>query len=87
LSVNPFVTRAQWRLGEAQEALGQQEAASETFRRLLLSGADNPSQVHYRLARLLKEQDKESAKRHALDALAASPRYRDAQRLLLELAR
>ncbi|HUF63334.1 MAG TPA: tetratricopeptide repeat protein [Verrucomicrobiales bacterium] len=86
LSVNPFVTRAQWRLGEAQEALGEASAATGTFRRLLRIGADNPARVHFRIARLLKEEDPLLARRHVLDSLAASPRFRDAQRLLLELA-
>ena len=53
---------------------------------ILAMGAENPSQVHYRLAVLLRESDAVTAKRHVLDALIDSPRYREAHKLLLEMA-
>ena len=85
IAVNPFVTTVQRYLGESQFHLGQTERAIATFRKLLAIGADNPSQTHYRLAQLLHETDREAAKRHVLDALAASPRFRDAHTLLMKL--
>jgi hypothetical protein len=41
--------------------------------------------VHFRLARLLHEDRQPSAKRHVLLALEEAPRFRTAQRLLLEI--
>ena len=46
--------------------------------------AGNVSEVRYRLARLLKSEDQKRSKRYLLDSLAEAPRYREAQKLLLE---
>ena len=47
----------------------------------------DPAEVHYQLARNLNRQgDGGAARRHVLKALEEAPRYRDAHRLLLELA-
>ena len=55
---------------------------------LLALDPRDPADVHYRLARSLQETGKHSsARRHVLQALEFAPRYRDAHRLLLELAK
>ena len=41
--------------------------------------------MNYRLAKVLQPDNAERSKRHVMDALADSPRYRDAYVLLLEL--
>jgi uncharacterized protein HemY len=52
----------------------------------LLDPAD-AAQVHYQLARLLHARGnaEAEAKRHVLQALEEAPRFREAQRLLLQL--
>jgi len=47
----------------------------------------DPVDVHFQLARLLHEQGNAGgeAERQVLQALEEAPRYRDAQRLLLEI--
>jgi hypothetical protein len=48
---------------------------------------EDPSEVHYRLARQLHKLGEPEAHRQVLQALEEAPRFRDAQRLLLELNR
>jgi tetratricopeptide (TPR) repeat protein len=86
LAVNPYIKRAQRSRASSLEELGRPGEAIENYRRILAMGAENPSQVHYRLAVLLRESDAVTAKRHVLDALIGSPRYREAHKLLLEMA-
>jgi tetratricopeptide (TPR) repeat protein len=73
-----LVARAQDRLGHHREAI----AADRTL--LALQPAD-PPQVHFDLARLLYAEHDPQAKRHVLQALEDTPRFRAAQRLLLEI--
>ncbi|HRX56808.1 MAG TPA: hypothetical protein P5016_20010, partial [Verrucomicrobiales bacterium] len=46
----------------------------------------NPSEVRFHMARLLRPTDAASAKRHLIDALVGSPRYRDALASLQEMS-
>ena len=61
--------------------------AITAYRRLLLLDPPDPVDVHFQLARLLHEQGSsgDEAERQVLQALEEAPRYRDAQRLLLEI--
>ncbi len=85
LAVNPFQRKPHYCLGVADEALAHRGQAVDSFERLLLLRPENPAEVRYRLARLLREDDAAEAKRYLLDALAEAPRYRDAHSLLLEM--
>lgn len=85
LAVYPMLGSVHWRLGLAQEALGRDEQAIESYQRLLMLEPSDPVDVHYRLARLLRPRDMAAAKRHVLEALADAPRFRDGHRLLLQI--
>jgi tetratricopeptide (TPR) repeat protein len=85
LAVYPMLGSVHWRLGQAQEALGQDELAIESFHRLLWLEPSDPVEVHYRLAHLLLPRDTAAAKRHVLEALADAPRFRQGHRLLLQI--
>ena len=52
---------------------------------LKLDPPDQP-EIHFRLARLLKEDNAAAAHRHVLLALEEAPRFRAAHELLLKLA-
>jgi len=86
LAVYPLLAAVHWRLGRANEELGRDEQAIESYRHLLLLDPADPADVNYRLARLLRHRDPSAAKRHILEALAEAPRFRQAHRLLLEIA-
>jgi hypothetical protein len=73
-------------LAQAAEALADRPSAVEAHRTLLLLDPLDRSEHHYRLARLLAEENKlPDARREAVMALEEAPRYRDAHRLLLEI--
>ena len=57
----------------------------EAWEALLALDSADSREAHYHLAALLKADDVPRAKRHLLQALEEAPRFRDAQRLLLEL--
>jgi tetratricopeptide (TPR) repeat protein len=85
LAVNPLLPQPYRHLARANEELSQTEAAIQSYDTLLLLDPQDPAEVHYRLARLLRQRADPAAKRHVLQALEEAPRYRDAHRLLLEL--
>jgi tetratricopeptide (TPR) repeat protein len=86
LAVNPLLPQPYRYLGRAGEELGRPATAIRSYQRLLLLDPPDPAEVHFRLARLLYQQGElPGAKRHVLQALEEAPRYRDAQRLLLEI--
>jgi tetratricopeptide (TPR) repeat protein len=87
LAVNPLLPRPYRYLAHASEELGQAEPAIRAYERLLLLDPPDPAEVHFRLARLLHQKgDAPGSKRNVLQALEEAPRFRDAQRLLLEIA-
>jgi tetratricopeptide (TPR) repeat protein len=86
LAVFPMLAPTHRLMGRAHEALGNAAQAVDAYRSLLQLGPADPVDVHYRLARLLHEQNPQSARRHILEALADAPRFRDGHRLLLDLA-
>jgi len=86
LSVDPLVRESYRLLGQASESLGDRERAIAACRALLQMDPLDPVDTHYQLARLLVEQgDMQSARRHVLMALEEATRYRDAQKLLLQI--
>lgn len=87
LAVNPLVPQPYACLAESAEALGNADRAIAAWRKLLLLDPPDPAQAHYRLAKLLHEKRDPAAKRHVLQALEEAPRFREAQRLLLQINR
>lgn len=85
LAVNPLVPVPHRFLAEAGEATGNGPLAIAAYRALLELDPANPAEVHYRLARQLKQAGDPEARRQVILALEEAPRYRDALRLLLEL--
>lgn len=86
LAANPLLAQPYRYLALASEKLGQPDPAIRSFERMLLLDPSDPAEIHYHLARLLRQKgDAAGAKRHVLQALEEAPRFRDAQRLLLEI--
>ncbi len=85
MAVYPMLGTVHWQMGRANEELGQNEQAIESYRRLLLLDPADPADVNYRLAKLFQDRDPGTAKRYVLEALADAPRFRQAHRLLLKI--
>lgn len=86
LAVNPFVERIHYCRGCAHEAKDERGLAVQSFESSLKLRPANPSEVRFRLARLLvRDGEGTKARRHLLDSLADSPRYLEAHALLLEM--
>ncbi|NNE93447.1 MAG: hypothetical protein HKN23_17515 [Verrucomicrobiales bacterium] len=83
-ALNPFMKQIHYCRGCALEATGQVGEAVTSFEKLLRLRPTNPSEVRFRLAKLLKPEDESRSRRYLLDALSESPRYREAHDLLLE---
>lgn len=86
LAVNPLLPQPYRFLGRASEELGDTPQAIGAYQKILLLDPPDPAEVHFRLATLLHNRNDPAAKRHTLQALEEAPRFRDAHRLLLELA-
>jgi DNA-binding SARP family transcriptional activator len=84
-AVNPLVPLPYRFLADAGAKAGDARASIEACRALLQLDPADPAELHYRLARLLKDAGDPSARKQVLLALEEAPRYRDALRLLLEL--
>ena len=84
MAINPFLKSIHYCRGCACAETGDTEQAILSFEKLLNLKPTNPSEVRYRLAGLYNKKDQTVAKRYVLDALADSPRYRDAYDLLLQ---
>jgi len=88
LAINPLISAPHRHLAKAAEALGDRTAAIDAYRALLLMGPLDPAETHFRLARVLHQQGQlEPARREVITALEQAPRYLDAHRLLLQIAR
>ena len=87
LQINPLLAAPYQALAEASLATGNNPQAIDSYRKLLLLGPADLAKTHFELARLLHAQagSEQEAKRHVLQALEEAPRYRKAQRLLLEI--
>ena len=88
LAVNPLLSLPYRALADAAMKLADAPQAIFALRGLLLLDPADPADVHYQLARLLHAGGKEpdQARREVLEALEEAPRFRDAQRLLLEIS-
>ncbi len=85
MAVYPMLGTVHWQMGRANEELGRNEEAIDSYRRLLLLDPADPADINYRLAKLFQDQDPGTAKRYVLEALADAPRFRQAHRLLLKI--
>ena len=84
-SVNPLRPEPHRQAANAFEELKRRKEAIEAYSTLIALNPPDPAETHFRLARLLHEERNPSAKRHVLLALEEAPRFRAAQRLLLEI--
>ena len=86
LAANPLVPEPHRRAAVAAEALKDDALAVECYRGILLLEPFDPAQAHLQLATALERVgDLPEARRHALLALEETPRFRAAQRKLLEI--
>lgn len=86
LAINPLTPAPHQYLATAAEAVQDRSTAVDAREALLVLDAPDPSGQHYAIARLLAEQRQfDRAKRHVLQSLEETPRYRAAQRLLLDI--
>jgi Peptidase MA superfamily len=87
LQINPLLSAPYAALAKAGAAYGANDVAIDANRKLLLLDPADIANVHFQLAQLLHSRgDAETeAKRHVLQALEEAPRFRDAQRLLLQI--
>jgi len=86
LAINPLSPVPHRGLAEAGVALGNTDVAITAYRKLLALDPPDPTETHYQLAKLLHGRNAETeARRHVLQALEEAPRFREAQRLLLDL--
>ncbi len=86
MGVNPLTSQPHAALATVAEHRGDSATAVTAYRSLLDLSPNDPAGLHFRLAKHLAAlgEDQQS-KRHVLKALEDAPRFRDAQRLLLEL--
>lgn len=87
LAVNPLIPQPHRALADAAEQLARPDDAISACRTLLALPHDDDAELHFRLARLLSDNNDPAARRHVLLALERAPRYRQAQALLLTLVR
>lgn len=87
LAINPLSPIPHRGLAEAGTALGNHEMAITAYRKLLVLDPPDPTETHYQLAKLLHARGNSEleARRQVLQALEEAPRFREAQRLLLEV--
>jgi tetratricopeptide (TPR) repeat protein len=87
LAINPLSAVPHRALAEAGAALGNNGQAIGAYKKLLALDPPDASGIHFQLAKLLHARggSEGEAKRHVLKALEEAPRFREAQRLLLEL--
>ena len=88
LSVNPLLSSVQESAALAASKLDRHSESVRALRALAEMEPIDPAGLHYKLARSLsKVGDKQAARLEVLKSLEEAPRYRDAQRLLLDLVR
>lgn len=87
LAVNPFLSDVHRIRAEAAEQLRQMPIAAESWRAILQLKPIDPAEAHLRYAQAcLANQQHDLAKRHALMAIEEAPRYREALKLLSQIA-
>ncbi|MBI3417198.1 MAG: tetratricopeptide repeat protein [Verrucomicrobia bacterium] len=87
LAVNPMTALPHRSLAQASEALGRPADALAGYRAVLAFDPPDPADIHFRLAKLLRQSGDAEARRQVLLALEEAPRFRDAHRLLQEINR
>jgi len=88
LAVDPLLKAPHRSMIRAARELGTPAGAMGSYRALLVMDPTDPADLHLGLARLLRSQGKlEDAKRQLLEALEEAPRFREAHREVLALAR
>jgi len=85
MAVNPFLKQPNEALAVAAEEMGRPENAVAAWQKLQFLGPDNPAEVNFRLARLMRSKDDAASRRYVLDALADAPRHRAALDLLEQI--
>ncbi len=86
LAVNPLIPEPYRLLAMAGERSGDRPAAIDGLQTLTLMDPFDPADIHFRVARMLKEEGRsDEARKQVLLALEEAPRYRDAHELLLSL--
>lgn len=86
LAVQPLIATGHEAWIEAVEKLGKPEEATSSLRALQQLDPLDPADLHYRLARsLFAAKQLDEARREVLFALEETPRYREAQELLLAI--
>ena len=83
IAVNPLLPGPYRHLALSAETQGLKNSAIESWLTLLQLDPDDPAEAHFHLAGLLKDDDKNKARRHLLMALEEAPRFRQAHQLLL----
>jgi tetratricopeptide (TPR) repeat protein len=84
--INPLIPAPHRYAAQAAEALNDRPRAIEAWRTLLVLDPLDRADHHYRLAKLLAEDNQlPEAKRQVLQALEDAPRFREAHQLLLQL--
>ncbi len=86
LAINPLIPAPHRRLAKAAEVLGDRIVAIDAYQALLRLEPLDLADTHYRLAGLLRDEQRlPEARRQVVASLEQAPRYRDAHRLLLEI--
>ena len=89
LAVNPLVPMPYHQLARAAEYTNDHSTAITAYQTLLEMRPADPAQVHYQLAKLMRDArypvGYAIAKRHVLQAIEEAPRFRKAHRLLLNM--
>jgi len=87
LAINPLIPAPHRYLAAAAEALGDRTLAIESHRVVLMIDPFDQAEQHFRLAKLLADDDQQlgPAKREVILALEQAPRFREAHRLLLQI--
>ncbi|MFN0056070.1 MAG: tetratricopeptide repeat protein [Planctomycetales bacterium] len=88
LAASPLQPAPYRKAALAAEKLEDAPLAIDSYRALLALDPVDPAELHWRLASVLRQTgDLDAARRHALLALEETPRFRPAQRLLVQIAR
>lgn len=86
LAVQPMLPFGHEQIGLAAEQLGRPTDLAASLSALLEMNPVDPAELHYRIAKARDEAgEQDVARRQVLMALEYAPRYREAQRLLLNL--
>jgi hypothetical protein len=86
LAIQPLLPAAHDYVVNASVALEQPDKGLASLKALATMNPVDPAKLYYQTAKAwLASDDRDQAKRYTLMALEEAPRYRDAQKLLLEL--